>query len=173
MIKIVVLLETIIIIIIVAWIFFVIYKQGQQQKLAALALLGVIRNDKADKIKNITIFLQSRLRFPEDLIKKTVQGFLQKELLLLEEVMKLSSIDEKQLGQIYSKLQDLMSSYYMAKPPSGLNEDRKFQPKTDYEEWLSVCQAKFIKYLEAKNLITAEIRAQIHAFDKANAPVRE
>ena len=168
MIQIVVFLETIITIAIVFWVVFVIYKQGQKQKLAVLVLLDFIKNDKDNKVKNITIFLQNRLHFPDDLIKKNVQSFLQKEILLLHEVMKLSSIDDKQLVHIYSKLQDLTSSYYMAKPPSGLNEDKRFKPKTDYEEGLSICQSKFIKYLEFKNLITAEIRAQIHAFDKNN-----
>ncbi len=168
MIAIIIILEVSITISIVLCILFVMYRQGQKQKLAALALLELLQKDKENKINNITKFLQNRLHFPDAIIKQTVQLFLNKELFVLQEIINLSSIDDKQLLQIYSKLQDLTLAYYTAKPPSALSEDKDFKPKTDYEGFLSECQAKFVKHLETKELIPADIRKQIHSFDKTN-----
>lgn len=150
----------------VGWILFDIYRQGQKQKLAILALLENMKNNQTSKVDTVNKFLQNRLHLTGPQIKKQEKIFLQQELSLLQEIMKLPSVGDKELLQIYNKLQVLLLLYCSTKPPSELNEDKNFQPKTSYEEFLSICQAKFIGYLESKDLIVTDIRSKIHAFDK-------
>jgi hypothetical protein len=155
---------------IISWILFDIYCQGRNQKLAVLALLERIKSNHANKASTITNFLQNHLYFTGDSLKKQTKDLLQQELALLQMIMKISSIKDKELLQIYEKLQSLILLYCTVKPPSELNEDKNFKPDTEYEEFLSSCHTKFIKYLEKKDLITMDIRKKIHAFDKTNSP---
>jgi uncharacterized membrane protein YvbJ len=166
MITIIILVESSITIGVVLWVLFSLYKQGQTQKLAALTLLELSRNNKEDKIKNLTTFLQDKLHLPEDSLKQMVQLLLAKESLLFQELIKLATLNDKQLLAIYNKLQDLLAAYYPAKPPAAINAEENLKTKAEQEEFLSACQTKFIRYLEAKNLITVDIKAQIHTFDK-------
>ena len=138
------------------------YNSGRQQQAAAISLLELIKAQQAMKSANVTNILQTKFNLNATDANLHVAKCLEKERLLIQQMITDSHFTKDQSIMFYQNLQDVLAIYYML---PTLIADKTVASEDD----VTMYHAKFMKYLEDRKLIAVEIKKKMQPEGKSTA----